>query len=325
MGVKDLMSIIRSKCPSVLKRGAPFAQIKKVWVDTPLIVVASCKVAESEGHDPFLLVEQSLRKTSNQIMAMEVGEIKWIFDGRGRPEKKRTILGRSQNHEAYSRKCEKKAKDRVLLLDDLSLAESVYASFLPITTTLDLRPDTPVSVPDNATPLDLTPDTTPESDATRCEPRAVTIREIVPIRSVSIREITLYAIELLKSFPSSTVEIAKHDSEEHIARMMESEDVAITNDSDAIVFGCTTIAQNFGSASETWLELKDVLEGLDMSLHELRTLAVFLGNDFNGRIPKRGAVAAFKAIQEKKTIEQYADSEEWREEALAAYRVFAGN
>jgi 5'-3' exonuclease len=275
MGVKDLMSIIRSKCPAVLKKGAPFAPINRVWVDTPLIVVASCKIAESEGHDPFLLVEQSLRKTSNQILALDCKEVRWIFDGRGRPEKKRTIIGRSQNHQAYSKKCEKKAEERLLLLDDLSLAESVYASFLPV-------------------------------------------------RRVTIRDITNYAMQLLKTFPSSSVEIAKHDSEEHIARMMEGDDIALTNDSDAIVFGCSTIAQNFGAPNETWLELKDVLEGLGMTMHELRTLAVFLGNDFNARIPKRGAVAAFKAVQDGKTIEQYADSEAWRAEADAAYRVFAG-
>jgi len=274
MGVKDLMSILRSKCPQVLRLGAPFP-IKKAWIDTPLIIVASCKKAESEGHDPFLLVEQSLRKTMNQIAALGCNDVNWVFDGRGRPEKKRTIVGRSQNHAAYSKRCEKKAEERVLSLDDLSLAENIYASFLPI-------------------------------------------------KKVTIRDITNYSMQILRDFPSSSVIVAKHDSEEHIARVMSCTDVAFTNDSDAIVFGCSTIVQNFGSANETWIALEDVLTSLNITMHELRLLAVFLGNDFNARRPKMGPVAAFSAIKNK-TIEQYGDGDEqWIKDAEASYKVFSG-
>jgi len=269
------MTILRSKCPQVLKNAAPFP-VKNVWVDTPLIIVASCKKAESEGHDPFLLVEQSLRKTLNQVLALEASQIKWIFDGRGRPEKKRTIIGRAKNHIDYSKRCEKKAIERLFSLDDLSFAESIYLSCLPV-------------------------------------------------KKVTIREISNYAMQILREFPKSSVDVARHDSEEHIARLMQNEDVAITNDSDALIFGCSTVVQNFGSLNETWIQMTDVLEGLRMSQHELRLLAVFLGNDFNARRPKMGPVAALKAIEEKKTIEDYANGdEEWMRDALSSYRVFSG-
>jgi len=275
MGVKDLMAILRTKCPHVLKSSAPFP-VKNVWIDTPLIIVASCKKAESEGHDPFLLVEQSLKKTLNQVMVLEPEKINWIFDGRGRHEKKRTIIGRAKNHIDYSKRCEKKALERLVSLDDLAFAESVYLSCLPI-------------------------------------------------KKVSIREITSYAMQILREFPCSFVDIAKHDSEEHIARLMLIEDVAISNDSDALVFGCTLVVQNFGSLNETWIQLEDVLKELHIDQAEFRRLAVFLGNDFNSRRAKMGPVAAFKAIEEKKSIEEYADGDaEWMKEAIASYEVFKG-
>jgi 5'-3' exonuclease len=275
MGVKDLMSILRTKCPQVLKTGAPFA-MTRAWIDTPLIIVASCKKAESEGHDPFLLVEQSLRKTLNQISAMGCNDIQWIFDGRGRPEKKRTIIGRSQNHAAYSKRCEKKAEERSVLLDDLTFAEIAYASMFPS-------------------------------------------------KKVSIREINNYAMQILRDFPNSFVSVAKHDSEEHIARVMNETEVAFTNDSDALVFGCSTIVQNFGSCNETWIQLEDVLQALNMTIHDLRLLAIFLGNDFNARRSKMGPVAAFKAAEEKKTIDDYGSGDdEWKKDAHASYKVFSG-
>lgn len=278
MGVKDLMSILRHKVPHLLRNSAQKPVIR-AWVDTPLIIVASCKKAESEGHDPFLLVEQSLKKTLNHILALECNDVKWVFDGKGRDEKKRTIFGRAKNHESYSRKCEEKKFDRIIQMvqiDNLELAESVYISYLP----------------------------------KRC---------------ISIKEVSLFARQILSTFPASDMIVAKHDSEEHIARMMEEGDVAITNDSDALVFGCTTIVQNFGTCNEVWIERDEILQGMGMTLHEFRLLAVFLGNDFNARRPKKGPVAALKAIEEKRGIAEFGDQDQaWIEEAEKSYRVFSG-
>lgn len=274
MGVKDLMSILRKKVPHLLRSSAQKPVIR-AWVDTPLIVVASCKKAESEGYDPFCLVEQSLKKTLNHILALECKEVKWIFDGKGREEKKRTILGRAKNHESYSKKCEIKQWERVQTLGNLELAESVYESYLP--------------------------------------------------KRVTIRDVSLYARRVLALFPFSEMIVAKHDSEEHIARMMQDGDAAITNDSDALVFGCSTIVQNFGTSFEVWIERDEILEGLGMTLHELRVLSVFLGNDFNARRANKGPVAALKAIKEKKSIEEYGENDQaWIDEAKKSYRVFSG-
>ncbi len=125
----------------------------------------------------------------------------------------------------------------------------------------------------------------------------------------------------------STVLIAKHDSEEFIGFTMKKDDIALTIDSDALPFGCTTVLQNYGKENETWIQLSDVLEGLNLTMEQFRLLCVVLGNDFCPRIHKVGPISSLASIRLKRTLPEFANyhgaPEGWLEKAQEAFKIFS--
>ena len=129
MGVKDLMKVLRAKCPEVLHRSAPRAVEGDVWIDTPLIVMAAVKKAEADGHDALGAVESSMRRTCNMARCLGPGRVHWVFDGKTRSQKVHTVLHRAEASAKFSQSCVRKALEREVDAceadDDLSLAEHV--------------------------------------------------------------------------------------------------------------------------------------------------------------------------------------------------------
>jgi hypothetical protein len=252
MGVKDLMKVLRTKCPHVLHASAPCPVEGDMWIDTPLLVMAAVKKAEADGHDALGAVEASLRRTSNMLKCLGGGTLHWVFDGKTRSEKVNTVLQRAEATTKYSESCARKAFTREIaactsettLEDDLMLAESVVILAIPKSTS-------------------------------------------------SLSHVFHHAKWLAADL--GTVHHATHDSEEYIARCMRDGDLAVSSDSDALPFGCGFVVQHFGSVSETWILLSEVLEALNMTFLRFQEFCVLLGTDFNERLFRCGPAKALTA------------------------------
>jgi len=123
------------------------------------------------------------------------------------------------------------------------------------------------------------------------------------------------------------VHLAKHDSEEFIARSMKPGDLAISSDSDALPFGCSFVVQHFGSSQETWIVLPEVLHALDMTLDQFQQFCVLLGTDFNDRLFRCGPAKALSCIRSKDfSLQAFAQKNSaddmWLETAFRALAVF---
>lgn len=276
MGVKDLMAFLKVKCPHVFHTSAQ-QSVADVWIDTPLIVMAAAKRAESDNLDPLVVVCSSLQRVAMQAKAMqqEGHTLHWVFDGSSRSEKARTVSKRADANTVFT----KRMNEKVLmeLQDDLEIAERVVAS------------------------------------ASK------------PAAAPSFRHVFDKAKSVCAEL--GNVHIAVHDSEEFIALHMKDGDVALTADSDALPFGCSHIVQHFGSSKETWILLKDVLQGLKMNLQQFRTFCVLLGTDFNDRLFRCGPAKAFSSVSsETFSLQQFAKdnkaSEEWLQAALRSLEIF---
>ena len=253
MGVKDLMKVLRTKCPHILHGSAPHAVRGDMWIDTPLLVMAAVKKAEADGHDAVGAMEASMRRTSNMLRCLGDGQLHWVFDGKTRAEKVGTVLHRQEAQTKYSESCARKAFTREMssctafttLEDDLVLAESIVI--------------------------------------------LVTPKEFAP----TLSNVFQHAKRLASDF--GVVHHAKHDSEEYIARCMQDGDLAVSSDSDALPFGCGFVVQHFGSSTETWIVLSEVLQALDMTLPQFQQFCVLLGTDFNARLFRCGPAKALAA------------------------------
>lgn len=124
-----------------------------------------------------------------------------------------------------------------------------------------------------------------------------------------------------------TVYHAHHDSEEFIARCMKDGDLAVSSDSDALPFGCSFVVQHFGSLSETWILLSEVLDALSMTFLQFQQFCVLLGTDFNARLFRCGPAKALTAAADPSfslahfAHTNHADSE-WLHLAERALLVF---
>lgn len=105
MGVKDLMNLLKKQnCPMYSSASEPIQG--DFWVDSPLIVMAALKKAEMENNDGLPIAKLSLKKTYNQLKAIQPNAtIHWVFDGCSREEKKDTVHVRMKNNATYSKKC----------------------------------------------------------------------------------------------------------------------------------------------------------------------------------------------------------------------------
>jgi len=282
MGVKDLMKVLRAQCPEVLHASAPHAVEGDMWIDTPLLVMAAVKKAESNGHDAVSAMEASLSRTASMLRCLGPGTLHWVFDGKTRPEKVQTVLQRHEASAKYTQSCVRKATDREVevaacTVDDLELAELIVAAHIQ--------------------------------------------RSSQP----SLSDVFARAKQVANSL--GCVHLAKHDSEEFIARSMKDGDVAISSDSDALPFGCSFVVQHFGSPQETWIVLSEVLESLHMTLDQFQQFCVLLGTDFNTRLFRCGPAKALSSIRSPGfTLQDFAQrnaaDEDWLPTATRALGVF---
>jgi 5'-3' exonuclease len=253
-----------------------------MWIDTPLLVMAAVKKAESNGHDALSAVEGSLARTANMLRCLGSGTLHWVFDGRTRPEKVHTVQQRQEASAKFSQSCVRKAVERDVeaactVDDDLELAEAVVALHFQ--------------------------------------------RSAQP----SLGDVFGRAKQLASEM--GTVHIARHDSEEFIARKMNPGDLAVSSDSDSLPFGCTFVVQHFGSPQETWIVLTDVLDALGMTLHDFQQFCVLLGTDFNTRLFRCGPAKALSSIRTPGfSLEEFARKNsadaEWLASAQQALAVF---
>lgn len=289
MGVKDLMKVLRAQCPEVLHSCAPRAVEGDVWIDTPLIVMAAVKKAEADGHDTLAAVDASLRRTSNMVRCLGPGKVHWVFDGKTRVQKVQTVVKRHEASTKFSEACARKAIDR-----EVDTACSAM--------TVD---DDDLSLAEHIVHSHAEAHSAPKSSLS-----------------------TVFACAKgLAATLGDEVHTAKHDSEEFIARSMSAGDVAVSSDSDALPFGCSFVVQHFGSSTETWIVLSEVLQSLDMTLHQFQQFCVLLGTDFNSRMFGCGPAKALKCIRSDTfSLESFAAKEsadaEWLSRAQGALRVF---
>jgi 5'-3' exonuclease len=106
MGVKDLINLLKSKCPHVFHGYATKPVEGNFWVDTPLIVMAAVKKAENTRENPIQVAKASIQRVFKQIKGIsEKTKVFWVFDGGAREEKKETCIQRSKNAEVYNKRC----------------------------------------------------------------------------------------------------------------------------------------------------------------------------------------------------------------------------
>lgn len=286
MGVKDLMNLLKAKCPQVLHKNAIKPINGDFWVDTPLIVMAAIKKAEVQNENPIQLAKLSVQRIFKQIKGIrQEGTVHWVFDGGKREEKKETCLIRQKNAEAYTKRC-------------------IEKQFSEIETNVALNSGLEFDLEMASLVVD------------QAQEPQFSSKQVYD----AVKE---YVLSLGKIY------IAKHDSEEFIARNMSKDDIAITSDSDALPFGCTTIVQHFGSEKETWIYLEEVLETLEMDIELFQQLCILLGTDFNPRLKGCGPVKCFSSIkQENFSLETFAEenhgTKQWIDQAYLAFRIFQG-
>jgi flap endonuclease-1 len=81
--------------------------------------------------------------------------------------------------------------------------------------------------------------------------------------------------------------------------------VAATEDMDSLCFGCPTLIRDLTSKDEeiTEISLKDVLEGLELTMDEFIDVCILCGCDYCSKIEGIGPVNAYKLIKDYKDIE----------------------
>lgn len=89
--------------------------------------------------------------------------------------------------------------------------------------------------------------------------------------------------------------------------------VAATEDMDSLCFGCPILIRDLTNKEEevTEINLKDVLEGLELTMDEFIDVCILCGCDYCSKIEGIGPVNAYKLIKEYKNIEgviKYADN-----------------
>lgn len=113
---------------------------------------------------------------------------------------------------------------------------------------------------------------------------------------------------------------APSEGEEQAAFMVQKGDVfaAVTQDFDALLFGCPRILRNFAvsgkrklpgrnvyvDVSPELIELPKVLSELQLDRKKLVWLGILVGTDFNEKFPKVGPKTAIKLVKEHDSFEE---------------------
>lgn len=304
MGVQDLMLLLKTKCPSVLKKER--RRINNAWVDAPLLVMATYKKAQADNRDPFDALRLSFRKIISEIKAICDGDIHMVFDGCTRSEKFSTVRKRKTANEKFSNS--RRITFAQLLEQDLLISQEVCQSAQSLQSLQGAQSLQSTQPKDHDT-LIL---------GEKCE----VFVEAFPAYALVLSAAKAIAAQCI-------VEHGIHDAEEYIAEKMKKGDAAITTDSDCLVFGCSTMIKSFGNEDETWIDLDDVLQSLSLTMDQFHSLAIILGNDFNARIPKCGLETCFKEIKKENfSMETFAQKhaedkrQQWLEDCAKTRKIF---
>ena len=98
---------------------------------------------------------------------------------------------------------------------------------------------------------------------------------------------------------------------EHICATMQKKgivDHVVSDDTDAFVFGATSVIRTSKKGCVQHIFLDSILQGFKMSMGEFIDFAILSGCDYCGTIPKVGGVGAYNAILKYKSIEKWLES-----------------
>lgn len=340
MGVNGLMQFLRKKTPGVF-----CTQQKKIkgiaYVDTPLLTM-SCGMVAQASHatvDPYALVRQKIFSLEQLLLDRGAKKVVFVFDGPTRKEKLNTCLKRSENIKKQSEK--RKLEHEETNLKIYRMEDEECASMAT-----PIKFDSPKHEYEEDTPMELFHDEPSASKIYNAQNHIfpdVTedhcLESDLYISSMIVHGTDTHVLKDLSRFAKKILGDkafrAPHDSESYIATVVQEDDVGVTCDSDALPFGCKTVVQNIGTIKETWINLNDVLQTLDMNLLEFRTFCVLLGTDFNERLYFCGPSKSFPVIANKsfRGFRQFCDEhgkklskeekESWIKSAEESLRVFS--
>ena len=308
MGVQDLMSILRSKAPQVLKP-RPNQVFHEVWVDTPLLIMAAYMRSQRDAVMPFAAVEESLQEVARAALPLCTGVVHFVFDGKTRGEKRKTVQKRGVAQDKRNTQLEIKTERDELQMDlrkaQQIVDKKVKDQAMAAVAVTPPSPSPPPAAPCPANSFLLFPDT---------------------------RTVRVYAQGLLETMAAKDARIrvhhAEHDSEEFIARSASKADVVVSIDSDSLAFGASHVVHHLGRSEETWIQLDNVLEALQLTQSQFRWLCVLLGNDFNTRLRGCGPVTALALVRNpawlfREWAREKQAEEEWILAAERSYEIFS--
>jgi len=324
MGVNGLMQFLKKQVPNAFRKTPKEPITGTAYVDTPLITMACGMVAQASHAtvDPYALVKQKINSVEQFLKNHGAKEVKFVFDGPTRKEKIGTCVKRAETIKKQSekRKREQDKKSLQIYRFEEESDDSKDFTIAPISGKISsemiLEEECPPfytetrEVEEDDAPLELFHDQVlkpqqlqtnlkifPEVTLDHC------LESDLYISSMIVHGTDTFVLKDLARFAKNAVGEkalqAPHDSESYIASLVKKGDVGVTCDSDALPFGCEWVVQYIGTPKETWIYLEDILQGLNMNLHEFRVFCVLLGTDFNERLFLCGPTKSFPAVKNK--------------------------
>mgnify|MGYP001157374964 CR=1 FL=1 len=104
---------------------------------------------------------------------------------------------------------------------------------------------------------------------------------------------------------------APSDAEKYCAFLQRNNlvDYTITDDSDALTFGCSTVLKTSISKQITEINLEKLLSDIDMNMDNFVDYCILSGCDYTESIPLIGPVTAYNLIKKHKCIENIITNE----------------
>jgi len=98
---------------------------------------------------------------------------------------------------------------------------------------------------------------------------------------------------------------APSDAEKYCAFLQKAQlvDYTITDDSDALTFGCSSVLKTSISKQITEINLEKLLSDIDMSMDNFIDYCILSGCDYTESIPHIGPITAYNLIKKHKSIE----------------------
>jgi 5'-3' exonuclease len=319
MGVNGLMQFLKKQVPNAFRKTPKEPITGTAYVDTPLITMACGMVAQASNAtiDPYALVKQKIYSVERLLKSHGAKEVRFVFDGPTRNEKIGTCVKRAETIKKQSEKRKREQDKKSLQIyrveedsepDDPPLAGKINnIMILEEDSPAPFFPETREDVED--APLELFHDEVlkPKPQTNLKIFQEVTsdhcLESDLYISSMIAHGTDTFVLKDLARFARISVGEkaiqAPHDSESYIASLVKKGDIGVTCDSDALPFGCEWVVQYIGTPKETWIHLEDILQGLNMTLHEFRVFCVLLGTDFNERLFLCGPTKSYPAVKNK--------------------------